>query len=139
MDDLDKLIGGIENCLTGAPCALCPYREKLMGYKISECQKAIRYDTLNFLKRQKPRVLSIKEVEDALDTVVFVEIAGTINDSDNYAYIESYSRKDGWVGLIRVRESTATQHLYRLYGATWRCWNIRPSDEQRKARAWDGL
>ena len=88
------------------------------------------------LKTQKSRVLTLEEVEDALDTVVWVDRPQVENSSDDDALISGYSRKLGHVDLKFIDGDWGC-FTYAWYGKTWRCWDKRPYDEQRKAAKWD--
>ena len=88
------------------------------------------------LKTQKPRVLTLEEVEDALDTVVWVDRQQVENSSDEYALITAYSRKLGYVDLKFI-DGGWGRFTYAWYGKTWRCWDKRPYEEERKAVKWD--
>ena len=85
------------------------------------------------------RVMTLEELEDALDTVVWVEEPEFENFADHYALIMAYSHK---VGFVRVSFGFAEmpvdcEYEYEDYGKKWRCWTQRPTDEQRKAVKWD--
>ena len=90
----------------------------------------------DLLKLLKPRVLTLEEVEDALDTIVWVDRPQVENSSDEYALISSYSHKLGYVDLKFIDEGWG-RFTYAWYGKTWRCWDRRPYDEERKAVKWD--
>ena len=97
-------------------------------------QKAIA--KLKTLSKAQPRVLTLNEVEDALDTVVWVDKPQTENSAAEYALISGYSRKLGYVDLEYFYGIEA-RWTYDQYGKTWRCWDKRPFDEQRAAVKWD--
>lgn len=85
----------------------------------------------------RPHVISIEEVEDALDTVVWVETIGSANSSDWYALVDSYSRKNGKFYLRFITSyETVDEYSYDLYGKSWRIWNRRPHDAQREEYGW---
>ena len=85
------------------------------------------------------RVMTLEELEDAIDTVVWVEEPEFENFADHYALIMAYSHK---VGFVRVSFGFAEmpvdcEYEYEDYGKKWRCWTQRPTDEQRKAVPWE--
>lgn len=86
-----------------------------------------------------PRVLTLEEIEDALDTVVWVEEPQVENLADRYGLIEAYSHKDGFVDIFFgfSDQPVTERYYYSDYGKTWRCWAYRPTDEQRKAVKWE--
>lgn len=96
-------------------------------------------DALALLKAQEPRVMTLEEV---------VSAAGTP------AWFEGRSKRayTGWVLVYDVQEGmgitgtrvgvTKPGHITiwpatELYGAKWRCWTSRPTDEQREAIPWN--
>lgn len=142
MNDLwGKVIKGLECCTTmddkGFPqCEECPYACKDTCPELDQMHK----DALSLLKAQEPRVMTLEEVEDALDTVVWVDRPLLDNSSDEYALIDAYSRK---TQIVELRYPFCDKDYreradYATYGKTWRCWTSRPTDEQRKAVKWDG-
>ena len=87
---------------------------------------------------QGPRPMTAEELENALDTVVWIETKDLQeNSSSQYALLESYSRKYGYFYLLHLRNEHPSVYPYTNINKTWRPWNIRPTDEQRKAVAWE--
>ena len=129
MADYEKVVKGLEACVDGG-CIECPYRKVCSD---AEDFVALARDALKLLK---PRVLTLEEVEDALDTIVWVDRPQVENSSDEYALISSYSHKLGYVDLKFIDEGWG-RFTYAWYGKTWRCWDKRPYDEERKAAKWD--
>lgn len=96
-------------------------------------------DGAELLKEQEPRVMTLEEVEDALDSVVWVDRPLFDNSSSEYALIDSYSRK---LQTVELRYPFCDKDYkersdYATYGKTWRCWTARPTEEQRKAVKWE--
>lgn len=134
MTDLEKVVKGLE-CCQGGSCGLCPYDNITYG----SCRHSLEDDALTLLKAQQPHVLTLEEVEDALDTVVWVDRPQIENSSDEYALITAYSRKLKSVELRFIDKGRRgwRRWSYEQYGKTWRCWDKRPYDEQRKAAKWN--
>lgn len=88
------------------------------------------------LDAQTPRVLTLEEVEDALDTVVWVDRPQIRNSSLEFALLAIYSRKREKTALYFI-DGEKTTWRYSDYGRTWRCWSSRPTDEQRESVKWD--
>ena len=132
-ENIKAIIDGLR-CAAGdpMPCAKCHYRAYI--YNICKCKCA--EDAIALLKKQEPRVLRLEEVEDALGTVVWVDRPQIDNSSDEYALISAYLHELGWVYLRFVGADTS-RWTYEQYGKTWRCWDKRPTDEQRGAVVWD--
>lgn len=88
-----------------------------------------------------PRVLTLEEVEDALDTVVWLDMPESENLADGYSLIMAYSRKNGFVMFDSPFGDNPSQDRfeYEDYGKTWRCWDKRPTDEQRGCVKWDEI
>ena len=131
MTDLEKVVKGLE-CCQGGSCDLCSYDNITYG----SCRHSLEDDALTLLKAQQPHVLTLEEVEDALDTIVWVDRPQVENSSDDYALISEYSRQLRFVGLKFIDEGYG-RFTYEQYGKTWRCWDKRPYDEERKAVKWD--
>ena len=86
-------------------------------------------------------VMMLEEVEDALDSVVWVDKPLFDNLSSEYALIDSYSRKLQIVELCYpfYDKDYRERSDYATYGKTWRCWTSRPTDEQREATPWPSI
>jgi len=91
------------------------------------------------LKEQKTHILTIDHLEDALDTVVWLETPMSENLTDGYSLIMAYSHKCGWMLFDSPFGDNPSQDRleYSEYGKSWRCWNKRPTDEQRQAVKWE--
>lgn len=104
-----------------------------------EVPKAFDMAAKALLKVQEPRVMTLEEVEDAIDSVVWVDRPLFDNLSNEYALIDSYSRK---LQIVELRYPFCDKDYrersdYATYGKAWRCWTARPTDEQREAVAWE--
>ena len=112
------------------------------SWKIDELNREIaelRKYNARLYAMARPHVISIEELECALDTVVWIEvIGGQENTSDWYALVDSYSRKYGkfYFRFITSYDSV-DEYSYDLYGKSWRVWNRRPHDAQRKEYGWN--
>lgn len=134
--DLGNVIRGLECCILRDPddharCSKCPYD--------GNCVNRLKMDALELLKAQEPRVMSLEEIEDALDTVVWLDIPGAENLADGFSLIMAYSRKNGFVLLDSPFGDNPSQDRFEYtdYNKTWRCWTSRPTDEQREATPWE--
>ena len=92
------------------------------------------------LKEQEPKVQTVDQLEDALDTVVWLETPVSENLADGYSLIMAYSHKYGYMYFDSPFGDNPSQDRleYSEYGRSWRCWDRRPSEEQRKAVKWIG-
>lgn len=95
-------------------------------------------DALVLLKEHEPKVLTINQLEDAIDTVVWLETPVSENLADGYSLIMAYSHKYGYMYFDSPFGDNPSQDRleYSEYGRSWRCWDRRPSEEQRKAVKW---
>lgn len=139
MAELEKVIYSIERCICHVPdsCRDCAYDA---GHPYNECVELLLKDALSLLKAQEARVMTLEEIEDALDNVVWLDIPGAENLADGFSLIMAYSRKNGFVLLDSPFGDNPSQDRFEYtdYNKTWRCWTSRPTDEQRKAVKWDG-
>lgn len=142
--DREKAILGLECCLEtidDESCPeICPYYSECMKYKKRCIFQYVMKDALALLKAQEARVMTLEEIEDALDNVVWLDIPGAENLADGFSLIMAYSRKNGFVLLDSPFGDNPSQDRFEYtdYNKTWRCWTARPTDEQREAVKWDG-
>lgn len=103
------------------------------------CQTWILEKALQLLKEHEPHVLTIDQLEDALDTVVWLDMPGAENLADGYALIMAYSHKHECMFFDSPFGDSPSQDRleYSEYGRSWRCWDRRPLEEQRKAVKWE--
>lgn len=146
MADREKVMKGLECCTADIPtdnnihkddfCKNCPYHKPEFWYCFAQVD--LMRDALELLKAQGPRPMTAEELENALDTVVWIETKGLQkNSSSQYAILESYSRKYGYFYLLHLRNEHPSVYPYTKINKTWRPWNIRPTEEQRKAVKWE--
>ena len=84
--------------------------------------------TLEYIE---PRVLTFDEAFDS--DVVYYE-SRCIYDS---GYGEIFGSNAGFgVKIERIGKSGFAFEDERDYGSAWRCWNVKPSEEQRKRELW---
>lgn len=131
MPDLEKVIKGLEHCGSADMCDKCPYLVKDIENEGDGCQMFA--DALALLKAQEPRVMTLEEVKQAEGRDVWLELSGNIADDVlTAATIEGCGTK----GISTRYESLPyTKYGVKPYG--WRCWDSRPTDEQRKAVQWE--
>lgn len=123
----EKVVQGLELCLKGLS-DLCPYKDSDAP---GGCRDELMYDVMMLLCAQVPRVLTLEEADKA-----------------PYVWLES---KEGGLGIRRIRivpiDSTAISiqtfgqpdtigNIYE-FEKRFRCWNAKPTDEQRKAAKWN--
>ena len=134
MAEREKTIKGLECCGATMNCNECPYDSEM-----GACFSSLKADALKLLKEQEAKVLTVDQLEDALDTVVWLETPVSENFADGYSLIMAYSHKYGYMFFDSPFGDNPSQDRleYSEYGKSWRCWDKRPTDEQRKAVKWD--
>lgn len=140
MADKEKAKKGLRQHCEGSMfdrCGECPYYE--VADEPFQCRDALLLDALALLKEQEPHVLTIDQLEDALDTVVWLDMPGAENLADGYALIMAYSHKHECMFFDSPFGDSPSQDRleYSEYGRSWRCWDRRPLEEQRKAVKWE--
>ena len=136
--DREKVIKGLNSCSGSDPCVnSCPYYDNC-GNNYS-CTSNLAKDALALLKEQEAKILTVNQLEDALDTVVWLETPVSENLADGYSLIMAYSHKYGYMFFDSPFGDNPSQDRleYSEYGKSWRCWNKRPTDEQRQAVKWE--
>jgi len=130
MPDRDSAIKGLE-LLAHWPDGLI-FLDKEKWIKPC-CERAVA-----LLKEQEANILTVNQLEDALDTVVWLETPVSENLADGYSLIMAYSHKYGYMYFESPFGDNPSQDIleYSEYGKSWRCWNKRPTDEQRQAVKW---
>lgn len=153
--DGEKVVKGLDCCIASKDSCCpkeCPYEATCFAGRITQnVYVHLMEDALSLIRQQQERireleaarsarVMTLEEVEDALDTVVWLDIPNTENLADGYSLIMAYSHKNGFILLESPFGDNPSQDRfeYKDYGITWRCWTHRPTDEQRKAVKWDG-
>lgn len=150
MPDLEKVIAGLECCQTKEGTSYteceaggCPYR-----YEGVDCMTKLHQNALALLQEQEPRVMTMEEVE-AYKGFVWVEFQSrtaarnttlslecvTVRATDNFP--DSFIlATDSGIAWTRDR-CDYNAGIWFGTNSGWRCWTARPTDEQRKAVAWD--
>ena len=138
MKEHDRILDAFRNCITEPKCKDCPWTEceELDNRKI-KIPADLALSVMRELVAQEPRVMTLDEVEDALDTVVWVDRPFFTNSNDNYAVIISYSHKRNEITVKYFGGAHYATFSYPDYGKIYRFWNKRPTDEQREAAKWD--
>ena len=136
MTELEKVIKGLEHTqsnmgdinLALTHCPECPY------YNISDCEAALISDALNQLKKYEPRVLKLSEI-----------------NKHDIVYYEIKKFRDIKPAIV-LHTNAVTHHRFLThdeffdfsvyipddikYEKTWRCWNTKPNEEERKTIEW---
>ena len=132
MPNLEKVLKGLEACAYDG-CISCPYSD-ICSDSTDFIQLA--RDALELLTAQQPRVLTLEEVKVSNGKDLILEY-GQWGCEDNIVTavtIEGCGSK-GVSFALSVVCDYATYNRKHSFG--WRCWNVRPTDEQRKAVKWD--
>lgn len=142
MSDFEKVIKGLEQHInTGCMSereqlqpVICPY------FQNSHCIIALCRDALELLKSRQPRLLTVEEInalpEGAVCWEEFRDEDGVINNDLTPAM------KWGLLSLVNGEADVTCLNAYGTQGygsgqARSRWWSAKPTDEQRKAVAWE--
>lgn len=130
MADGKKVREGITFCLSRFHCGEdCPY------YNTGKtgCMELLQKDTLELLKEQEPRVMTLEEVKSFGWDYCYLE-EERLPGKEYRAVCGNYALTCiTWPCVASMR----IQHGDNSYGRKWRCWSSRPTDEQRKAVKWE--
>lgn len=137
MADREKVIKGLECCseMSGDECQKCPYSSECLGVNCPVGMPHLANDALELLKEQESRVLTLSEI-----------------NKNSFVWYENKKCLRLFPALV-VDCQCITRHKFIVedvffdvgtympedvhYGKSWRCWNYKPTDEQRKAVKWD--
>ena len=129
MTELEKVIKGMEACIKG-DC-----RENACPYALDNvCRKSLAIDAISLLKAQKPRVMTLEEVEALPYGHVLIETDK--NESLRWLDALMFCKNTNFSFDFITLEGRA-RLLGTEYNREWRCWTSRPTDEQREAVKWD--
>lgn len=125
MVDQEKIIRGLEHCASYYMCPGCRYYDP----NDTRCQIRLMREALELFESQEPRVLTLDEVLNSPDKLMWLQYKSTIA-IDRYEMIPTAPLKKYipdpfsvifYTGHVRAKES---------YGKTWRCWNAMPDKER---------
>lgn len=94
---------------------------------------------VNALKAQEPRVMTLEEVKAMKRyTICAVEQRSKVLHTTFNAEYRGHLTIDGrdCIDFGLYADVSPFRRSESGYGKTWRCWNIEPSDEQRKNTPW---
>lgn len=144
MADREKVIYSIERCTCHVPdaCRDCIYME----HPYPTCHDTLLNEAVELLKAQKPKVMSLKELEETKDPV-FIELR--TKDEDDKA-LTCFGLLSEWDDLlfhfIIDQWLLDGEPFARFYGCElkrkeycteWRPWNKRPTKERMMEEKWD--
>lgn len=147
MIDREKVIKGLELCRydpdPGMPlksevsCDICPYWDDTYGCRMNDMFD----DAIALLKAQEPRVLTLGEARGSLKQPIWKETRSSHKDLyTGWVLVYDIQTGQGITGTrLGMAEPSGRVVWYRLedYGAKWRCWTSRPTDEQREEVKWE--
>ena len=137
----ERAIKGLE-CCTKYPNEFgdcmggdCPYGPRI------ECHKELLQDALALLKAQEPRVMTLEEVRGSLKQPIWEEVRSSHkNLYTGWVLAYDIQKGQGITGTrLGMAEPSGRMAWYGLedYGTKWRCWDKRPTDEQREDTPWN--
>lgn len=138
MAEPEKVFRGLEacqveedGCTTLCKANGCPY-----NVSSTHCMTNLHKDALALLREQEPRVLTVEEIRSGAVEVAWIEDADKAEVIPGIWFRLSNEGEDEAVD-IHIRDGFVGARL-EVYGKLWRCWTVRPTEEQRKAVLWDG-
>lgn len=127
MIDREKVILGIENCLTTDSVTECRKTECPFITCRESCLEWLLRSALTLLKEQEQRVMTMQNWEANYIEKMPVWVEWSESAKGECA---DYEKADGWAVL------NADEFVDVLcFGG--RCWSSRPTNEQRKAVKWE--
>lgn len=146
MAEREKLIDILGACGTD-DCDNCPLNgdERCSGFV--DVPVEVLRDAIALLREQEARVLSWEEVKKSGSAYRCVEIYSPqvrrlaliyciVRQSETIPELY-YLLEDSGVSWCRA-EAEYNRDCWQGTVSGWRCWTARPTEEQRKAVAWDG-
>jgi len=139
MSDIEKVVKGLECCMTGdgvvPNCEECPYT--MVGNNTCDSVAALFGDALALLKAQEPKVMTLDEARTALhnDSIVWIELkdkliaAGIRMDETDYFLMQNDD-------VLNITDLD-WEDMENEYGKRVRVWTAEPSEEQRKGTSWN--
>ena len=130
MPDREKVIRGLKACnrqpYNGSDCQNCPYYDDEgtaeLPFGICNIQDMFD-DALALLKEQEAHIVTEEDYKNA-------DFDGDIPAWAEHKDQSTESEKDGWIILALAWQKRFDCHSIRF-------WTSRPTDEQRKAMAWN--
>lgn len=112
--------------------------KELQGLSGSKETMKLISDAIALLKEQEARVMTLEEVKrhNNKDNCVFFELRNIVI----IPVFVSQARQETIIENRCILSDQTIPHLYWKnidYRKKWRCWNTKPTDEQRKAVEWD--
>ena len=115
------------------------FRKKMCLSDRTQEAEDIAIECIAAVIAQEPRVLSLSELEDTLDTdtVVWLELRSN-KMRQGHALVMSYSHAYGIMHIDTPFGDGPSQKIfnYAEYCTTWRCWSVKPTKEQRVKEKW---
>lgn len=146
MMNLNDTISAFRCCTLVPPrCSKCPLTE-MCKWSLSKdrCKAEVKLSVNHWLVAQKPRVMTLEEV-DALgdDAIVWLECMYTVDGKKTttmkpaiYQAENSSPEEDGYYCVVSSWGKSGFYHKDSYLG-DWRCWTSRPTDAQREATPWN--
>ena len=147
MSDREKVIQHFEDALGAYG------NERMLRFVMADILEV----AITLLKEQEPRLMTLEEVkaqkpdEDTDDNWVWIEYAGGCCRLIHIVKFHSlvcaefpqghsklhYMHTAPYGSDPRIRQLLMNHVNLDTYGITWRCWNARPTEQQREATPWE--
>lgn len=109
------------------------------NYTVGEGEDSTTFlEVINYLADQVPRVLSLKQLRELEGTYhfIWVETNGEPDCFNGYAEVTTnYMSKA--VELFSFGNEVEWIPSNDRYGKTWRCWNLKPDEDQMENTPWE--
>lgn len=130
MADREKVIQALESHILGMQCESCPYHDEC---DYTDEMPAVLGDVLDLLKEQEARVIPLSEL-------LTFDAKWQFNTPPYLCTEEIDTKRMWWRSWKDIYHSIRCEGTMgsNNYGTEWRCWTFHPTEEQRKAAAWDG-
>ena len=135
----EKIKKGLECCANGNACiGHCPYYGRR---NMVECTSQLARDALTLIRQLESK---LAEYERPLEPLTFEEaiLDDSFLERKDDSYVEMALNdfavnmpEEGFM-LLTVHGEDDLKLDRDGYNKTWRCWSRRPTDEERKAAAW---
>ena len=135
MVDREKLMWDIERCISHVPDACCDCSHA--DYEgFPGCMETLLKEAYDLLKAQEPHVMTLEEVRNAYNSPMWFESKGAFRGQKGFWCLHLGVSPSFHIRLMPTIGEQSTELSLTNYGTVWRCWDRRPTDEQREATPW---
>lgn len=130
MSERDRVIDAFRNCITVPKCRDCPWVEcSTLDNGCVEIPRDLALAVMRMLVEQNPHVMAKDEIIHH-NGYIWKEFKGI--RAMTVVLIQHGMERIPYKGDYPTKELN-----WSAYGESWRCWNNEPTEELRKAVAWN--